>query len=209
MTLNTAPMAHLGLILLIASSAAGVVVPLATSHKTPAILSRREALSRALALMPLVAVPFGASAANKVGYLYVALELDHIDLLRDHISTCSAPLLLTYVRAPYRNSNDSLEGSDARRMADSAGIRGASVNLTGRYTDPQHPGCARKVSKSGQFITITGADEDGKKWIVKGQTNGLDLLLDFSPKGGPQKVLAKADSLGIRFPDGNVWTKLL
>ena len=59
-------------------------MPLATSHKTPAILSRREALSRALALMPLVAVPFGASAANKVGYLYVALELDHIDL-RSHI----------------------------------------------------------------------------------------------------------------------------
>lgn len=65
------------------------------------------------------------------------------------------------------------------------------------------------LHRSGQFVTITGADEDGKKWVVKGQTNGRDLLLDFSPKGGPPQVLAKADSLGIRFPDGNVWTKLL
>ena len=36
-----------------------------------------------------------------------------------------------------------------------------------------------------------------------------DLLLDFSSKGGPKDVLARADSIGITFPDGNVWKKQL
>lgn len=96
-------------LLLVASSAAALVLP--PTGKAQA--TRRESLGRALALVPLVALPARGSAANKVGYI-----------------------------------NDSLEESAARQMADSAGVRGATVNLTGRYTDPLHPGCARKVSKS-------------------------------------------------------------
>ena len=120
------------------------------------------------------------------------------------------------------------------------------------------------LATAGKFVTIEGADEDGKKWTVKGQTNGRtlvgsemcprvshgasgatalssrcrrcaspstrrrvamgcywlrvpaqclpragDLLLDFSAKGGPKDVLARADSIGITFPDGNVWKKQL
>ena len=62
---------------------------------------------------------------------------------------------------------------------------------------------------AGQFVTIEGADESGKKWTVKGKTNGRELLLDLSPIGGASEVLARADSIGISFPDGNVWKKLL
>mmetsp|Transcript_17584 Transcript_17584/g.39685 ORF Transcript_17584/g.39685 Transcript_17584/m.39685 type:complete len:164 (-) Transcript_17584:94-585(-) len=116
------------------------------------------------------------------------------------------PLFVTPTVASAYNELVGIERSQARKMADSTA---APLNFSGRYADPQHPGCPRKVGKSGKFVTIEGADEDGKKWTVKGQTNGRDLLLDFSAKGGPKDVLARADSIGITFPDGNVWKKQL
>lgn len=33
-------------------------------------------------------------------------------------------------------------------------------------------------------------------------------FIDFSPKGGPDKLLAKYEDGGIVFPDGNKWTKV-
>jgi hypothetical protein len=95
--------------------------------------------------------------------------------------------------------------TDAKQLADSTA---PPANLNGRYSDPKHPGCARKVSKSGKFVTISGTDEDGKKWTVQGKTNGRDLRIDFSSRGGPPDMLARADSVQIKFADGDVWKKL-
>ena len=95
--------------------------------------------------------------------------------------------------------------ADAKQLADSTA---PPANLNGRYSDPKHPGCARKVSKSGKFVTISGTDEDGKKWTVQGKTNGRDLRIDFSSRGGPPDMLARADSVQIKFADGDVWKKL-
>ena len=53
-----------------------------------------------------------------------------------------------------------------------------------------------------------GGDEDGKKWTVQGKTNGRDLRIDFSSRGGPPDELARADSIQIKFADGAVWKKL-
>jgi len=42
-------------------------------------------------------------------------------------------------------------------------------------------------------------------------TNNYTIFLkfiDFSPKGGPEKLLAKYEDGGIVFPDGNKWTKV-
>lgn len=36
-----------------------------------------------------------------------------------------------------------------------------------------------------------------------------DIVIDFSAKGGPKNVLAKTAAGGkLKFPDGNVWTKV-
>ena len=96
--------------------------------------------------------------------------------------------------------------TDAKQLADSTA---PPANLNGRYSDPKHPGCARKVSKSGKFVTISGADEDGKKWTVQGRTDGRDLRIDFSSRGGPPDLLGRADSVQIKFADGDVWKKQL
>ena len=101
----------------------------------------------------------------------------------------------------------SYDATDAKQMSDSTA---APANFNGRYTvaSGAHPGCARKVLKSGKFVTISGTDEDGKKWTVQGKTNGRDLRIDFSSRGGPADMPARADSVQIKFADGDVWTKL-
>ena len=100
-----------------------------------------------------------------------------------------------------------VDASVAKQLADSTA---PPENFNGRYsvTSGAHVGCARKVSKSGKFVTISGADEDGKKWTVQGKTNGRDLRIDFSSRGGPPDELARADSIQIKFADGAVWKKL-
>ena len=59
---------------------------------------------------------------------------------------------------------------------------------------------------------VEGADEDGKKWRLFGKSvsNGNEIVVDFSPKGGPTDLKGTwvAAENGIKFPDGNVWTKL-
>ena len=75
------------------------------------------------------------------------------------------------------------------------------------WNDPAHPGCTRKIVVQGNTAFITGADEDGKPWKVKGKIEGNSIIVDFTPKGGPTGVEAKyIVGKGLAFPDGNVWT---
>tara|TARA_B110000046_G_C12617830_1_gene243524 strand:+ start:128 stop:415 length:288 start_codon:yes stop_codon:yes gene_type:complete len=68
-------------------------------------------------------------------------------------------------------------------------------------------GQKRKVILQGSTAIITGADEDGKPWKVKGVYSGKGMLIDFTAKGGPKDVLATWNGIGLVFPDGNVWMK--
>eukprot|EP00443_Scrippsiella_acuminata_P031638 CAMPEP_0115218072 /NCGR_PEP_ID=MMETSP0270-20121206/26193_1 /TAXON_ID=71861 /ORGANISM="Scrippsiella trochoidea, Strain CCMP3099" /LENGTH=197 /DNA_ID=CAMNT_0002631985 /DNA_START=31 /DNA_END=624 /DNA_ORIENTATION=- len=105
----------------------------------------------------------------------------------------------------------------------------------GKYTDPQHPGCPREIERQGKLVSITGYDavpgpacgesasfSDLKSMLkaapvsefdIKGQVKfnsdakQEQLLIDFSSKGGPKNVLGVWDGDGIKFPDGNKWTK--
>jgi len=87
--------------------------------------------------------------------------------------------------------------------------RAGGVRLAGDFSDPNHPGCKRKITLSGtNKATIYGADEDGVPWKLKADVSGKSILIDFSPKGGPKDVEGRWNGLGIVFPDGNVWTKL-
>ena len=113
-----------------------------------------------------------------------------------------------------------------------------SAQLDGTYWDPYHPSGIRSVMVTGNTATIAGKDEPaGPLWKVRGccsnrlrrsslctmtsqlifwiptpqlsgAVNGDEVLIDFSPKGGPKDLLGKfvatsADSTGIVFPDGN------
>lgn len=108
---------------------------------------------------------------------------------------------------------------------------GGANPFTGDYNDPQHPDCLRQVKVVGAplkgdgtrspypIIEIVGYDGKGGKvctdrptrddlWKVEGTVRGSDAVIDFSPKGGPDKLLAKYEDGGIVFPDGNKWTKV-
>lgn len=77
---------------------------------------------------------------------------------------------------------------------------GVSV-LQGRYSDPNHPNCLRdisvKVENLENIVTIRGSDQEGSKviWTLKAveKTPG-EILVDFSPKGGPKDLLGVYDS---------------
>ena len=86
----------------------------------------------------------------------------------------------------------------------------AGVRIGGKYADPMHPGCKRKVTLIGtNKVLIEGADEDGKPWTVKGTYEGKAVTVDFTPKGGPKDVTATwSIAGGLLFPDGNAWKKL-
>merc|ERR1711935_406370 len=65
--------------------------------------------------------------------------------------------------------------------------------------------------KSKKSKTCTG-DRPTRKdlWKVEGTVKSSDTaFIDFSPKGGPVKLLAKYEDGGIVFPDGNKWTKVV
>jgi hypothetical protein len=99
------------------------------------------------------------------------------------------------------------DSSATRRLADTPLGAPAGVRIGGTYSDPNHPGCKRKVTLAGSAAIIDGSDEDGKAWRVKGEVRGKYVLIDFSPKGGPTDVIAEWNGLGLAFPDGNVWVK--
>jgi len=85
----------------------------------------------------------------------------------------------------------------------------SNARLAGKWSDPGHPGCKRKIQLAGNKAFITGADEDGKPWKAVGIVDGMDVVIDFSSKGGPTDLKATyVVGKGIAFPDGNVWTAL-
>ena len=56
--------------------------------------------------------------------------------------------------------------------------------------------------------------EPQRPWSLKGEIVKVpskqdEILIDFSPKGGPKNLLGKlTPEGGILFPDGNTWSKL-
>ena len=90
----------------------------------------------------------------------------------------------------------------------------------GYYSDPQHPGCTRKIEYDGYGpMVVTGTDGNPGclgRGPVKAfrlyptYTPGKDTLtFDFSSKGGPANVEGKWDGTGIVFPDGNKWKRTI
>lgn len=85
----------------------------------------------------------------------------------------------------------------------------------GSYSDPNHLNGYRHITVKDGVCTLVGNDGPGKpEWTfvqeVIGGQNGTEMVIDFSPKGGPKNLLAKWDEerQGIAFPDGNLWKKL-
>ena len=104
-------------------------------------------------------------------------------------STCSAPILV-------------LSNVSPAHAADSRS------EIEGRYSDPNHPKGYRQVTLTANTLTIDGSDssKDAQSWSLKGSTSdGVDLVIDFSPKGGPKDLKGKFVGDGIVFPDGNKW----
>jgi len=106
---------------------------------------------------------------------------------------------------------ESLTGSPGQ-AAGLGGRKGGNIptiRIAGKWADPAHPGCTRKIQLGAGKAFIAGADEDGKPWKAVGVIQGDDIIIDFSGKGGPSDVKATfVIGKGITFPDGNVWTKL-
>lgn len=110
---------------------------------------------------------------------------------------------------------------------------GQASPFTGFYDDPNHPNCLRQVKVVGAPLRadgsrsaypqmlVTGYDGKGDSamctdrptradlWKVEGTVKSTtEAYVDFSPKGGPSKLLAKFEDGGIVFPDGNKWVKV-
>jgi len=89
----------------------------------------------------------------------------------------------------------------------------------GMYDDPNHKECKRKVVKVGKTkLRIDGRDGEpdcGDGFVstpfsltaTLKSADSDEVLIDFSSKGGPADLLGKWDGDGIKFPDGNKWTK--
>ena len=144
----------------------------ASCLQLPSTPKAAEAVGRRAALSKLALLPLVLPLAANAEFSKI--EVNRIQLGRDDVKTAKA--------------------------ATTAGRKAAKLVLSGKYSDPMHPGCERKLLQSGKFLTITGADEDGKKFTVKGLVDGNSITIDFTPKGGPAGVVATADVLGITFP---------
>jgi len=106
-------------------------------------------------------------------------------------------------------------------LATAGGASAAPSAFVGEYADPKHPGCLRSISGEGSVLDVTGTDgtpgcangEKQKPWSLKGEvvkipSKEAEILIDFSPKGGPKNLLGKlTPEGGILFPDGNTWSK--
>ena len=111
---------------------------------------------------------------------------------------------------------------------------GSSSPFTGDYDDPNHPGCLRQVKVVGAplrgdgtrspipLMEVVGWDGDAggscagtrptrdQLWKLQGKVvKDKEAVIDFSPKGGPNKLAATWDGSGMVFPDGNKWTKII
>ena len=97
----------------------------------------------------------------------------------------------------------------------------ASSVFVGDFADPKHPGCLRAIAGQPPILEVTGTDgtpgclngEKQRPWALTGEVVKVpskedQILIDFSPKGGPKNLLGKWTGTGILFPDGNEWKKL-
>ena len=85
--------------------------------------------------------------------------------------------------------------------------------FAGHFADPNHPGCPRSISANATAATVSGEDEDGRPWTVRASvasnTAGLaTILVDFSPKGGPEALEGTWSGASIAWADGNSWELL-
>mmetsp|Transcript_92981 Transcript_92981/g.259021 ORF Transcript_92981/g.259021 Transcript_92981/m.259021 type:complete len:194 (-) Transcript_92981:127-708(-) len=93
----------------------------------------------------------------------------------------------------------------------------------GKYSDPRHLNCKRNIALDGSDglnFRITGYDGDPNCESLYGprtpfeltarlaSADSGELVIDFSPKGGPKDVVGRWEGDGIRFPDGNKWAKV-
>jgi hypothetical protein len=92
-----------------------------------------------------------------------------------------------------------------------------AAQFDGSFSDPKHPNCLRVIKTDGAEAKISGTDGtpgcppdgSGKEWFLVGKIQGDNILVDFSPKGGPtdlKGVYDKGPSPGILWPDGNKWS---
>jgi len=164
-----------------------------TEAPAPATTSRRELIARVAATAPLVAAALPAFAAEVGAGLQPNKRTEEVAGGGGAMGGEGFSLLTS------------------KNAAASAGRGGGNIptiRAAGTWNDPAHPGCTRKIKLAGKTAFITGADEDGKKWEVRGEIKGDSLVIDFTPKGGPKDVEAKyVIGKGLVFPDGNVWSK--
>lgn len=80
------------------------------------------------------------------------------------------------------------------------------------YADPNHDGAERKLFVQKGKKIITGKDsDDGPIWTLEVSKHSVnsprleELLVDFSPKGGPKDLQGVITEDGITWPDGNKW----
>jgi hypothetical protein len=92
-----------------------------------------------------------------------------------------------------------------------------TADFNGSFADPNHPNCQRVISVNGAEAKLRGTDGNpgcpidgsGKAWQLTGKVTDDNILVDFSPKGGPPDLKGTWDATapaGIRWPDGNKWT---
>lgn len=95
--------------------------------------------------------------------------------------------------------------------------------FAGKYSDPNHPNCARLIALETRVSArVFGADAAGgegaacdgetdSQWgPLPAKVNGEEIIVDFSSKGGPSNLSGKYDdeNQAINWEDGNSWTKL-
>merc|ERR1719248_221011 len=79
--------------------------------------------------------------------------------------------------------------------------------LGGKYSDPNHPGCARAVNTVAG--TVTGADGTGPGGACEAGKPVKEWSLSaVVAKDGPKDLTGKWNGKdGISWPNGNTWTK--
>ena len=110
-------------------------------------------------------------------------------------SSAAPPVLATrravWIREP---EHDSLQRLLAKRPESASAAR---------YSDANHPGCARRITLAGTSALISGTDEDGTPFKARGTVAGKTLTVDL----GGAALVGTWNGLGIVFSDGNTWTK--
>lgn len=180
-----------------------------SAFEIPAVVSRRSMLARVAAAVPLAAVaPVFADSNN--GYLGPLGQGTAPTGVTDTYTNKGTRMNTVQNKVIDDAGSAAPAGSAAKYSAMTNPRAVAGVRLAGKYSDPAHPGCTRTVTTIGtEKVLITGADEDGKPWKVRGTYSGKTITVDFTPKGGPAGVTATyAIGKGLTFPDGNTWSKL-